>query len=557
VKTTALVQRRLTESVAAIREVIGQASLRRAEAAFALSCTAEWAFSVALAVVAYRDGGPSAVGFVTLARMVPSALATPFLTGFADRIRRERVLAVVSLFRTAVIAAAAVLLATDYAAIGVYFLAVLATIAFTVFRPTHSALLPSLCTTTRQLTSANVVRGILDASAALVGPAIAGVLLAVSGPPGVFAASAALSLGTVVALLRIRYEAPRPTVRRHRTLGRDTVEGLRAVAQHRDLAMVFGLGFAQTAVRGALSVFTVVVALELLDTGDAGVAALAAAVGAGGVAGSLATSMLVGSRHLGGWLAIALVLWGAPIAVIGLVPSGFAAFAAMTVVGLGNAIIDVPLFTLPVRLVDDTLLARVFGVFESLVALGVGLGSVLTPVLITAFDLRGALIAVGLVLPILAALCWWRLTALDGRLEVRDHEIAILRSAPMFGQLPVASIEHVSRRARHCMVPAGTILFAQGERGCSFYIVVAGEADVIGDGEIVRTAGPNGYFGEIALIRNAPRTATVRARTELELLELDRDVFLDAIGCHTPSTRAAHAVVAAHLAHFAPMSLRP
>jgi CRP-like cAMP-binding protein len=127
----------------------------------------------------------------------------------------------------------------------------------------------------------------------------------------------------------------------------------------------------------------------------------------------------------------------------------------------------------------------------------------------------------------------------------------------MFGQLPVASIEHIARQARHCTVPEGAVVFEQGERGCTFYIVVAGQADVIGDGEIVRTTGPNGYFGEIALVRNVPRTATVRARTDLELLELDRDVFLDAIGCHTPSTQAAHVVVAGHLAHFAPASLRP
>ncbi len=536
-----------------MRDVVVQPELRRAEVAYALACTGEWTFTLGLGVFAYRDGGPGAVGLVALVRMVPSALASPFLTAFADRMRRERVLAVVSAFRAGAIGAAALLLEKGAPAAVVYVLAVVATIAFTVFRPTHSALLPSLCTTTRELTSANVVRGIVDSSGALFGPALAGLLLALSDAAAVFAAAAALSLGAAAVLVRIRCEAPSRTApARPGTLGRDTVDGLRAVGGHPDLVLVLGLGFAQTLVRGALNVFIVVVALGLLGTGNAGVAALSAAVGAGGLVGSLGVSLLVGSRHLGAWLAIALVLWGAPIALIGVAPTDLTAFTLLAVVGLGNAIIDVPFFTLPVRLVPDAVLARVFGVFESLVALGVGLGAVLVPVLITLLDLRGALIAIGLLLPFLAALCWRRLTALDERLGVRDDEIDVLRNAPMLKLLPVPSIEHLASQLRHRTLPAGAVLFARGDPADGFYIIVEGQAEVIGDGALIRTVGPGESFGEIALMHDVPRTATIRALSNLDVFELQRDVFLDAIGGYSLSNDAAHAVVARHLANFTP-----
>ena len=548
---------RLAESMSALRDVLVQPQLRRAEFAYSLAVTGDWAFTVGLGVVAYRSGGPGAVGVVALIRMLPSALLSPFATAVADRMRRERVLVIVSAFRFVVIGAAGIFAAVA-ATLGVYLLAVAATIAFTVFRPAHSALLPSLCTTTHELTSANVVRGIMEASGTLLGPALAGVLLAVGDPAAVFAAVAVLSLAAAVVLVRIRYETPMQTMPLHpAALGRETLDGLRTVAKHPDLVLVFGLGFAQTVVRGALNVFIVVVALELLGTGDAGVATLSAAVGVGGVVGALGVSLLVGSRHLGAWLAIALVLWGAPIAFIGVTPRTVTAFVLLAVVGLGNAIIDVPFFTLPVRLADDTVLARVFGVFESLVALGVGLGSVLTPLLISFLGLRVALAAIGLLLPLLAVLFWPRLTALDRRLVVRDDEIAVLRGAPMLRCLPVPSIEHLATQLRRRNVPAGTVLFEQGDPGQGFYIIADGTADIIGDGTVIRTVGPGESFGEVALVRDVARTATVRAHSQLDVFELDRQAFLDAIGGYSPSSDIAHAVVARHLANFTPAGTRP
>ena len=434
----------------------------------------------------------------------------------------------------------------------VYALAVPATAASTVFRPAHSALLPSLCTTAPQLTSANVVRGLLESLATLAGPVLVGVLLSATDPAATLAATAGLSLLAAGALLRIRYEAPpRPEVSGRPRFARDTVEGIRVVAGSPDLRLVFGLGFAQTFVRGALNVFAVVVAIELLHSGESGAAALFAAVGAGGLLGSFVVALLVGSRRLGLWLAVALVLWGAPIAVLPAAPIEPAALALLAVVGLGNAIIDVPLFTLPVRLAPDAVLARAFGVFESLVSLGVALGSAVTPWLVTLVGLRGALVVIGLVLPILAVVALRPLQSLDRRLQVRDVEIETLRCTPMFALLPVPTIEHLALSLRRRSFRAGGVLFRQGDVGETFYVVDQGEAEVVGDGKVVGTLAHGDFFGEIALLHDVPRTATVRARTDLGVLEIDRRNFL-AVAGYSASSDAATAAIAKHLARFRP-----
>jgi hypothetical protein len=466
------------------------------------------------------------------------------------------VLAAVSAIRGVAVGAAAALLALGTHHAIVYALVVVATIALTVFRPVHSALLPLLCTTTTELTSANVVRGLLESVATLAGPVLAGVLLAWSGPAAVFTAAALLSLMATVLLARIDYDAPvRAASTAHPHVVRETVDGLRTVSSHRDLRWLFGLGFAQTYTRGALNVFTVVVAFDLLDLGDPGVATLSAAVGVGGVIGSLVVSLLVGSRHLGLWLIVALVLWGAPIAVIGVVPKALVVYTLVAVVGLANAIIDVPFFTLPVRLVRDAVLTRVFAVFESIVTIGVAIGSALTPIAIALLGLRGAMIATGLLLPLAGGLAWRPLMALDERLAVRDSHIDVLRSTPMLRQLPVPSIEYLASRATARSVPAGTSLFRQGDVGDSFFVVAAGEADVIGDGATLRTVGTGDCFGEIALLRDVARTATVCARDGLVVFEIGRDAFLEVVSGHSTTNNAARAVVATHLASFHPAKL--
>ncbi len=546
--------RRLAESLAVVREVIRQPALRRAEVAFGAAWTGECAFTVGLGVIAFGDGGAATVGLVSLLRMLPPALTSPSLTALADRMRRERLLAAVSAIHATAAAGAAGVMALGGPAVGVYALAVLGTMAFILFRPVHSALLPTLCASVPQLTSANVARGLLDAFGALLGPALAGIVLAVGDATAIFGITAALSVVAAAVLLRIRSDAHAVHTPK-RSLLYETAEGMRAVAANADLRIVVALGGAQTFVRGALSVLTVVVAFELLGTGDAGVGALSASVGAGGVVGSLGVSLLVGSRHLGAWLAVALVIWGAPIALMGVVPTEPLALGMLALVGVGNALIDVPLYTLPARFAEDAVLARVFGVFESLVALTVGLGAIVAPALIGLVGIRGALAVIGLILPSLAVATWRRLTALDRRLVVRDKELAVLRGTPMLGLLPVPTIEHLASRLRKRRLPAGATVFEEGDRGDAFFAVAEGRAEVVGDGVVVRTLGPGDAFGEIALLYDLPRTATVRAGSDLTVFELGRDTFLAGVTGYRTSTEAAYAAAASHLANYRPPGL--
>jgi MFS family permease len=508
---------------------------------------------VALGVVAFRDGGATAVGIVVFARMAPSFVLAPLGTTLADRFPRDRVLVWSCMIRAAATAAAALLLAADGSKVVVYALATLATAAFTVFRPAHSALLPALCVTPLQLTSANVVRGLVDSVSTLLGPLVAALVLDVGSPAAVFAVTAVLSLGSGTLLLGLRYEAPpRGAPQPLRRIVRETTEGYRGLVRYRDAGLLFGIALGQTLTRGFLNVFVVVMALELLDTGDSGVGLLTAAVGAGAVAGSLAASVLVSGRHLAVVEGIGVMLWGLPLTLSGALPDEPTVLALMCAIGVGNALVDIGVFTLPARLVPEELLARVFGAFESLAALTVAIGALVTPLVIDRLGLRGALVVLGLVAPTLVALSWRRLRKIDASIAHRDEEIGVLNEVSIFRPLPMPAVDSLALHVRHAHVAAGQEVFHQGDYGDRFYVIADGEAEVIGDGRLIRTMRRGDGFGEIALLHDTVRTTTVRARTPLELYTLDRRHFVFAIGGYQSSTREADTLVDDRLRTFTP-----
>jgi MFS family permease len=547
------VRSRLASAAGAFTSNARNPNLRRAQLSFLGAWTAEWAFTVGLGIVAYRDGGATAVGLVGLVRMVPSAVVAPILAPVADRGRRERVLVLVSTARGVATAIAAVVVGMGGPIPIVYALAVLSTIAATLYRPAHSALLPSLCRNGYELASANVVRGLLDSVATLVGPLLAAGLLQVTGVTAVFAVASAASLWAAALMLRVRYDAPpRPSAPKAAHLLADAAEGVRAVVQNRDVALIIGLAVAQTFTRGALTVFTVVVAIDLLQTGEPGVGTLTAAVGAGAVIGSSAASLLVGTRRLAAWFSVGVALWGLPIALIGLLPTQAAALGLLACVGVGNALVDLGGFTLLARLAPDEVLARVFGVLESLAAVSVGLGGIVASVAIELSGVRVALVIVGVLCPIAVAASWHRLRRLDQSIGIRDQEIALLQAVPLLNPLPLPAVERLARGLQPVSVSAGDVVFHQGDTGDRFFVIESGTAEVIGDERLVATLGPGEAFGEIALLRRVPRTATVRAARDLRLQALTSDHFLPAVLGFTPSAREAGVAVDEKLGRFSP-----
>ena len=544
---------RIADSAAACSVNVRCPNLRRAQASFGVMWAGEWAATVAVGVIAFGHGGAAAVGLVGIARMIPAALVAPFAATIADRARREWVLAWIGVVRALSLGAAAAVSAADGPVAVVYVALVASTVAQTLFRPAHSALLPTLCATPAELTSANVVRGLLDSAATLIGPLTAAVLLEISGPASVLAAAAAASALAAVLAVTVRYEAPpRVTAARARATTGQAIEGIRAITADRALTLLTALTTLQTFVRGALTVFSVVVAIKLLGSGSAGAGVLTAAVGAGAILGSLAAALLAGRGALARWFGIGVALWGAPLAVIGLLAHLATTIMMLALVGIGNALVDVGVFTLIARLADDAVLARVFGAFEGIITLGVAVGAFAAPVLIGALGIRPALVAVGVITPAGVLACWPALRILDRRVRARDVDVALLQRIAMLRPLPQATIEQLAARLTRVRLPAGASVFKQGDEGDDFYVIDRGRAEVILNGQSIRALEPGDCFGEIALVRDCRRTATVRATSELTLCTLNRTVFITAVAGYSQAGRVADDVITRHLSRFDP-----
>jgi MFS family permease len=542
------VRGRILDSAVACSVNLRSPNLRRAQASFGFMWAGEWAATVAAGVIAFRHGGAAAVGLVGVARMIPAALVAPLAATVADQARREWVLAWVGAVRALSLGAAVADSVADGPVVLVYVALVAATVAQTLFRPAHSALLPTLCATPTELTSANVVRGLLDSIATLIGPLTAAVLLKVSGPAAVLAAAAAASALAASLAMTVRYEAPpRLTRARARASSAQAIEGISAIAADRALALLTALTTLQTFIRGALTVFSVVVAIKLLGSGAAGVGVLTAAVGAGAIVGSLSAALLAGHGGLARLFGIGVALWGAPLAVISVLTHAETAIMMLAVVGIGNALVDVGVFTLVARLADDAVLTRVFAAFEGIITLGVAVGAFAAPVLVAALGIRAALVVVGVIAPAGVLACWHALRALDHKIRARDVDVALLLRIPMLRPLPAATIEQLAARLTSVQLPAGASVFEQGDNGDDFYVIERGRADVVLDGQPVRALGPGDCFGEIALIRDCPRTASVRATTALTLRTLNRTVFVAVVVGYSQSAQAAGYVITRHL----------
>ncbi len=536
-------ENRARTAVRALRDVFASAPLRRLQLAWAGSVLGGWAYLVALGVYAYDEGGAAAVGLVGLIRMIPAALAAPFTASLADRFPRVTVMVASDAIRFVVMLGAAAVIATDGPAVAVYVLVAASTVTGTVFRPAQAALLPSLVRTPNELTAANVASSTIESIGTFLGPALGGLLLAVSSPEVVFAANGLTFLWSAALVLGLRGlehpRAPRQTAADEQEAG--MLAGIGTIVREPTLRTLVGLYAAQTLVAGALNVLVVVTSFELLDLDDAGVGLLYAAVGVGGLVGGFVALVLAPGGRLARDFALGLALFGLPLALIGGVPIAVIAVISLAIIGIGNSIVDVNALTIMQRAVPDDVLGRALGALEGLLLATLGLGAVLAPVLVDVVGPEAALIVTGAVLPVLALLSRPRLKALDER-TAAPTATGLLRGVPMLAGLPESVLERLAREAVSVAFPAGSVVLREGDVGDRFYVVERGEVAILG-----RHFGPGEGFGEIALLRDVPRTATATADTHVSHATLEREPFVAAVTGHAPSAATADAVVAARL----------
>lgn len=539
--------RQLAESGQAFRDVFRNQALRRIELAWAASILGTWAYGIAVVVYAYEQGGATAVGVVGLARWLAAAIASPFAALLGDRYDRRWVMAGSDLARAVLIGGAALAAFAAAPPIAIYVLAGLVSVAATAFRPAEAALVPSLARTPEELTAANVAASTIESVGIFGGPAIGGLLLAAAGPGVVFLVTGAAMLWSALLIAGIHPSAEPKVEREAVSVLDELLAGFRTIARERRMRLLVGLFSAQTFVDGMLSVLIVVIALKLLDTGQAGVGFLNSAVGVGGLLGALAAAALVGRRRQAADFGLGIFIWGVPIALVAIWPNQVFVLVLLGVVGIGNTIVDVSGMTLLQRSAPDDVLARVFGVLESVLLLTVALGAIAAPLLLNWLGTRGALIVAGSLLPLVVIPAWPQLNAIDRAAEVPVERLELLRANPIFAPLPGPTLEQLAGALEEVRAPAGEEIVRQGEPGDRFYLIKEGTLDVYIDGNLVQSLDHGDSFGEIALLRDVPRTATVTARTEAALYALDRRHFLAAVSGFGPSLSAAEGVIGMRL----------
>jgi MFS family permease len=308
---------------------------------------------------------------------------------------------------------------------------------------------------------------------------------------------------------------------------------------------VVTLMVAQAFVRGCLNTLIVVAAFRLLHGAGGTVGALTGAIGAGGVIGAIVSATFRGGR-LAGIFALSLVGWGVPIVLVAPRPELLAALVLMAVVGASNSVEDVAGFTLLQRAIRDDALSGVLGLIWGAAMGALALGSVLAPILVRELGARFAFVLVGFLLPVLAIAGFRRMRALD--VEVApSRQQQLVDGVPMFGPLSLAAKERLAAKLLPLDLPEGAAIVRAGEVGDRFYLIDSGTVRVgLEYGE--KQSGPGDYFGEIALLRDVRRTATVTAVSSARLYTLERADFLAAVTGHALAEAAAHEVVDARLA---------
>ncbi len=523
--------------------VYRNSDLRRQEIAYFLFNGAEWAVWIAMLVYAYNRGGATQAGFVALIQLVPATIFALFASSLGDRYRPARVLTLSYVAQGIAMGATAVVLLADGPAWLAYAAAAVAATAVTATRPTYAVLVPALARTPDELTATNVVSGWNESVSVLVAPALTGVLLGVAGVGWVFVVMAGAVL--VGALLVFRIPGPAAAARvEGSSAASELLEGFRVMNREPSARLLVGLLGSQYVAIGVLDVLYVVLAIDTLSMGEGGAAYLNAAFGLGGALGIAVTASLVGCARLMPALIASLAVWVLAFGLMTLWSQAIGALVLLAVAGAARSLFNVSGQTLLQRTAPSDVLCRVFGVLEMMIMAGTAVGALVAPILVDLGGVNVAIVGVGVVLPGLALLGGRRLLALDASATVPVVAIGLLRSLRLFSALPPPQVEGLARSLKPLSASLGAAIVTQGEVGDRYYAIAEGELSVTVDGKQVNTLGRGDGFGEIALLHDVRRTATVAAVTDVELYALEKEPFLEVLTGHPPTMETAATIVA-------------
>ena len=524
--------------------------LRREALALALFRLAEFGPWVAMLVYAYAQGGATATGVVSLALLAPTAICAPFGGPLIDRFGATRVLLGAYAAQAAVMGATAAALLAGAPSLVVYALGALTAMALTVTHPAHAVVSPGIARTTEQLVALNAVTGWILSLGLVLAPARAGLVLSVSSPGAVYAAGALCLVAAAALVVPLRDLVPPLAVDDElppEGTVRQLQEGARALARpgpSREIVIVLAATFLMI---GAFDVLAVALAVGTLDIGGSGAGYLTATHGAGAVVGAILAFAVVGRTRLVPVMIAAALVAAVAFILLGMRTTLVAAFAVAAVSGISRTILEVTGQTMLQRVTSTAMLARVFAFKEGLTMAAWGVGSVLVPVAIAFAGITGALIATGAIVPVVVLLRLRPLLRVDAAAEVPVVTVALLRSLEAFRVLPVPAIEGIAHTARLATFPAGAAVVREGERGDCYYAIADGSVEVTREGASVRTLGRGEGFGEIALLHDVTRTATVTALTDATLVEIDREAFLVAVTGHGHTRQRAELVASTRL----------
>ena len=527
-----------------VRAVLADADVRRLELGWGLSVVGELAGSIAVAIYAFDRGGAGLVGVYGVARTLPAAVVAPLVMGLSDRMSRERLLRLATAVRALLLGASAFCGALRGPVWLVIALAAASSMLASTYRPLLIAILPWLVRSPAELGAVNVLATTMENSGALVGPVLAGVLLA-AAPAWVTVAVASGFLAVAAAQTwRVHVHGQRTTVEPGGPgLLREVLLGLVEMSRVAPPAGMAVLLFAQTFVKGALGVLVVVLAIDVTGAGESAVGWLYAVMGLGGLAGGAVAAGVVRANRLGRAFVTGLLLWGLPLMLLAPAPGIVACVVALAVVGAGNAIQDVGGGTLTPRLFSPAVLGRVLGAEELIVFAGGGAGAAAAAPMIGAIGPRGTLAALGIGLVALVLAYLIRFVQIDRAAPAVGSRTELIRGLAIFAPLPLASVDLLAHRMTERVYPAGAQVVREGDAGQEYYLIVQGDAAVSVGGNPRRDLGPGEGFGEIALLRDVPRTATVTARGLMRTYSLQRVDFLAAVTGHPFSAATAEDLV--------------